>query len=181
MKHLILFIAISVLPFTLLAATGCASTEVLQTTKEVAVNVDNLNRDLSACQKELEKDAKRRVERLAEQRVSLASLEYDLKERLAIRKLTERKLAEKLYVGIQKISEDQIAAERDLADRLARERRALQSSQKKYASQSQALTSLSRQLQELATKRSTKAELAYLAEFGKEVNEQLEALEKAVK
>ena len=167
--------SLALLPLFLLL--GCTSTLVLETSRDVASNAEELNRNLTAYQRVLEGDAAGRVERIASQRVALASLEFQLNRRRAIWELTGRKTAEKLYGGVQKFVEASLAAERDLKKRLASEKKELKKTQSRYESQQKALASLAKQLQDMAAEPDWKTQLEFLREFGRETSDDLKKLQ----
>ena len=166
---------IALLPVVLLL--GCTSTLVLETSKDVAANAQQLNQNLTSYQRALEQDAAGRVDRIASQRVELASLEFKLNRRLAIWDLTDRVAAERLYGGVQELVETSLDAERDLKNRLAAEKKELKVTQSKYESQQKALASLAKQLNAMAVEPDWKTQLQFLGEFGKETSDEIKKLQ----
>ncbi len=162
-----------------LASTGCTSTIVLETTKDVAGHSERLNKKLAAYQGSLEKDAADRVARIASMRVRIEGLKAELDKRLAIWEIIPIKDAMRLYNGVQEL-ETKTRAERDARkDRLERELKALRATQAKFRSQQKVLSDLARQLVALAEPPDLKAQGKYLIEFVKSVNKEQQRLEEA--
>ncbi|MEM7204095.1 MAG: hypothetical protein AAF628_27785 [Planctomycetota bacterium] len=168
--------------YTLLLAcltAGCTSPLVRQASADLATHIDELGGHMAIYQRALETDAARRIERIASQREELASLEFQLQERLAVWRLLGRKQAISFYEGVQELIQQSIATTTELETSLAQERKALRANQTEYANQRTNFASLAKQLRAMAEEPDLKTQVSYLVEFAKEVRDEVEKLEAA--
>lgn len=175
-------IAGSLLTVLAVATMGCATHRVVrETTRTVSGHLEQLDRGLSEYAKILEADAAGRVERLAAQRRDLAATEAKLDALLAAWALAGRDGELRLYDGVVKAAAAAVVADRDLADREAREAAALKDTQAKFDTQSKQFKSLVQQLNDLAKKPGVKEQGAFLFGYLKAVGEEVQKLQDEAK
>jgi hypothetical protein len=160
------------------ATLGCTTHAVVRdTTRAVGGHVDGLSRALSGYARTLESDAAGRVERLAAERRDLAAVESGLQAQLAVWALAGRDAELRLYEGVVKAAADAVIAERDLADREAREAAALRATQAKFETQSTQLKGLVQQLGELAEPPGFREQRAFVFGYLRQIGEEIERLQ----
>lgn len=159
---------------------GCTANVVRETADELSTNVTELNQGLTTWQGVMGKDADERTSRIAGQRVRLATLENDLKRRMAVWKLADRKQAILLHEGIQEVVASGLEAVKDLEHRLSRERTNLKATQEKYSDQQKMLASLARQLRAMSEEPDSKDQIKFVLAFAKATNDALADLEKQI-